>query len=111
MDKFLLATNPLRAEKKFLFIVHAVHPLALIRCEFEETDAELFPGQIRGTVQVQDPSYGSSHFETWILTAITYDTATDSAQLLKRAWRWFYAYRQQFPLNYTIHHANDGKTA
>lgn len=112
MDKFLLATNPMRPPRKFenqeVFIIHAIHPLAVIRCELDSEMALSGSRQeLRKTVSIPATATQPSKFEEWTLEAIQFDDSVDVEQLLRRAWRWFYSYRQQFPFTYTIDHAND----
>lgn len=118
MDKFLLATNPMRPGKGMgerppeLFIIHAIHPLAIIRCDLSTEPLPdgfviaQFDNQLTRTVKVEHPSYNGAMAEEWTLTAIQLDCNTDVDQLLKRAWRWFYSYRNMFPLQFTIYHYN-----
>jgi hypothetical protein len=83
MDKFLLAYNPIREGVSGLYIVHCLHPLAIIEVSKKPpTDSYL------------KLDAGN---EVWYLTISNCEGSDCPAQLsmLKRAMYWFKAHRLQ----------------
>lgn len=89
MDKFLLASNPMR-EGSGEWIIQMITPVATIRC---------FPGH----GQIIDPDR-EKHYQymqendkpaQWTLSVhFIEDPKADCVHILDRAWRWFRSYLQ-----------------
>lgn len=91
MDKFILGTNPQRPDSNDLYIIHLLHPQAIITC-------------IKGHIQTDNIyehfSFQNSEaeLEEWTLDIhffhlpFEHDPEKKLKPLLKKAWRWYRAY-------------------
>ena len=90
MDKFLLAYNPNTDAKSGLFIVHCLHPMAII----EVSKSPVMKGLLRYK-EVETGNGICNMTETWYLTAISSEPTSDKtlSKILTRAMHWFKAHR------------------
>lgn len=84
MDKFLLAYNPNTDAKSGLFIVHCLHPMAIIEVSKSPPEAD------RQFLKVNTP-HAITNFpdEVWYLCP----TGITEVKVLARAAHWFKAHR------------------
>jgi hypothetical protein len=84
MDKFLLASNPMR-EGSGEYIIHTLDPVAIIKCAKGHIHGEGY----RAHVQFRDKH---DQLQEWTLSVQFIDDGGDTNHVVSRAWRWFRSY-------------------